>query len=116
MTNTELRDYVADKLNKAIDLPLISEDLEAIFFQRMVELLWRHVPKLAKDAITSGAQLVDAGDLSQVTSAIQSALLPRIKELLWWRSDSEEIAGTVAKTFLDIAKEGRPSPEETPAA
>lgn len=116
MTNIELRDYVADKLNQAIDLPLISEDLEAIFFQRMVELLWRHIPKLAKDAITSGAQLVDAGDLSQVTAAIQSALLPRIKELLWWRSDSEEIAGKVANTFLDIAKTGRPSPEQAPAA
>lgn len=113
MTNPELRDLVATKLNAAIDLPLIGEEYEQFFFQTMVEQLWRYIPKLARDAISSGTALVDAGDLAHVTAAIQSALLPRVSDLLWWRKDKAEISNKIAATLLDIAT--TPAPVETPA-
>lgn len=106
MTIDQLQAAVARSLNSAIDIPLVAEGSEQLFFEALVRQVWERLPESVKRSVVSVALFIEADQLVAVELQLFTALKPLLKTLLWWRSDSEQVTQQVCSELMVLSRAG----------
>ena len=101
-----LRIKLAKTLNENIDIPLINEEWEQIFFERLIDRIWPMIPIQVKWAITSASQFVEPAYFDAIAQSVRLSILPVISNLFWWRDDHLTITDAITNNLMAMTGDG----------
>jgi hypothetical protein len=112
----ELRVKLAATLNANIDIPLIDEKWEQVFFERLIDRVWPMIPQQVKWSIGSISSVIEPAYIDAITQSVRLSILPIISGLFWWRDDHLKITDTItnhlmAMTAPESSIDSYPAPE-----
>ena len=114
MTLDKLRVTLATTLNKNIDIPLIDEKWEQVFFERLIDRIWPMVPQQVKWAIQTAGSVIEPAYVEAITQSLRLSILPVISSLFWWRDDHLKIADTITAHLMAMTPENSTAENYTP--
>ena len=100
----ELQVTIAQALNKAVDIPIVPEEYEQLFFEKMLEAIWNQLPTTITGAIAKISGPINAEVLQPISDKLMRIISNYVTQILEWHPKQKEIANQIHGTIMGLCQ------------
>lgn len=100
----ELQVTIAQALNKAVDIPIVSEEYEQLFFEKMLEAIWNQLPTTITGAIAKISGPINNEVLQPISDKLMRIISNYVSQILRWHPKQNEIATRIHGTIIGLCQ------------